>query len=292
MMTGERVGVGHDPSRGAAYVEVWVAALEEDPREIRRAAGPGRPMTSGRSASCSTRWSRASIPSTAGAPTRWPAGDRIRGGDRSVFASQTSQNRNVLATAPRVSGGDSLRDPAGRGVGCTRSCPPGRRSKRKKGGTGGWHEIVEQHRMRYGGDPGGVSRRGPVRAGHPLGRAVAAHGLGEDGQPDGVGRDDEPAAAGHGKAEIAAGWGVRGVGGAGRNAIQSRADAARSLPPVSTVRFSAPIRPTHGRLARRTARPTADRVRVLLWPALQERPTPGPPRQAAESGRDTRTEAR
>ena len=38
MMTGERVGVGHDPSRGAAYVEGWVAALEEDPREIRRAA--------------------------------------------------------------------------------------------------------------------------------------------------------------------------------------------------------------------------------------------------------------
>ena len=38
MMTGERVGVGHDPSRGAAYVESWVAVLKEDPREIRRAA--------------------------------------------------------------------------------------------------------------------------------------------------------------------------------------------------------------------------------------------------------------
>ena len=38
MMTGERVGVGHDPSRGAAYVEGWIKALEEDPREIRRAA--------------------------------------------------------------------------------------------------------------------------------------------------------------------------------------------------------------------------------------------------------------
>ena len=38
MMTGERVGVGHDPSRGAAYVEGWIAALAEDPREIRRAA--------------------------------------------------------------------------------------------------------------------------------------------------------------------------------------------------------------------------------------------------------------
>ena len=38
MMTGERVGVGHDPSRGAAYVEAWIRALQEDPREIRRAA--------------------------------------------------------------------------------------------------------------------------------------------------------------------------------------------------------------------------------------------------------------
>ena len=38
MMTGERVGVGHDPARGAAYVEGWIAALAEDPREIRRAA--------------------------------------------------------------------------------------------------------------------------------------------------------------------------------------------------------------------------------------------------------------
>ena len=45
MMTGERVGVGHDPSRGAAYVEVWVAALEEDPREIRRAAADAQKIS-------------------------------------------------------------------------------------------------------------------------------------------------------------------------------------------------------------------------------------------------------
>ena len=38
MMTGERVGAGHDPARGAAYVEGWIQALEEDPREIHRAA--------------------------------------------------------------------------------------------------------------------------------------------------------------------------------------------------------------------------------------------------------------
>ena len=38
MMTGERLGAGHDPARGAAYVEGWIKALEEDPREIHRAA--------------------------------------------------------------------------------------------------------------------------------------------------------------------------------------------------------------------------------------------------------------
>ena len=45
MMTGERVGVGHDPSRGAAYVEGWIAALEEDPREIRRAAAAAQKIS-------------------------------------------------------------------------------------------------------------------------------------------------------------------------------------------------------------------------------------------------------
>ena len=32
MMTGERVGVGHDGSRGAAYVDGWLKALKEDPK--------------------------------------------------------------------------------------------------------------------------------------------------------------------------------------------------------------------------------------------------------------------
>ena len=45
MMTGERVGVGHDPSRGAAYVESWIQALEEDPREIRRAAADAQKIS-------------------------------------------------------------------------------------------------------------------------------------------------------------------------------------------------------------------------------------------------------
>ena len=45
MMTGERVGVGHDPQRGAAYVEGWVKVLEEDPHEIHRAARDAQKMS-------------------------------------------------------------------------------------------------------------------------------------------------------------------------------------------------------------------------------------------------------
>ena len=45
MMMGDRVGVGHDPSRGAAYVEGWIEALEKDPREIRRAAADAQRIT-------------------------------------------------------------------------------------------------------------------------------------------------------------------------------------------------------------------------------------------------------
>ena len=40
-----RSRVGHDPSRGAAYVEGWIAALEEDPREIRRAAADSQKIS-------------------------------------------------------------------------------------------------------------------------------------------------------------------------------------------------------------------------------------------------------
>ena len=38
MMTGEKLGVGHQPRHGTAYVGSWVKALENDPREIRAAA--------------------------------------------------------------------------------------------------------------------------------------------------------------------------------------------------------------------------------------------------------------
>ena len=45
MMTGDKIGMGHDPSRGAAYVEAWVGALKEDPREIHYAASEGDRMS-------------------------------------------------------------------------------------------------------------------------------------------------------------------------------------------------------------------------------------------------------
>ena len=38
MMTGERLGVGHEPRHGTTYVSSWIKALENDPKEIRAAA--------------------------------------------------------------------------------------------------------------------------------------------------------------------------------------------------------------------------------------------------------------
>ena len=38
LLTGDRVGVGHDGSRGAAYVKGWVTALDHDPNEVYKAA--------------------------------------------------------------------------------------------------------------------------------------------------------------------------------------------------------------------------------------------------------------
>ena len=45
MMTGERIGVGHDPQHCAAYVENWVKVLEKDPHEIHRAARDAQKMS-------------------------------------------------------------------------------------------------------------------------------------------------------------------------------------------------------------------------------------------------------
>ena len=38
MMTGEQLGVGHEPRHGTAYVSSWIKALENNPKEIRAAA--------------------------------------------------------------------------------------------------------------------------------------------------------------------------------------------------------------------------------------------------------------
>ena len=45
MMTGERVVVGHDGSRGAAYVAGWIKALEDDPKEIYKAAADAQKIS-------------------------------------------------------------------------------------------------------------------------------------------------------------------------------------------------------------------------------------------------------
>ena len=45
MMTGTRIGVGHDPRQGAAYVKSWVKVLKEEPREIQRAAADAQQMS-------------------------------------------------------------------------------------------------------------------------------------------------------------------------------------------------------------------------------------------------------
>ena len=45
MMTGDQCGVGHDGSRGAAYVQGWIKALEDDPKEIYKAAAEAQRMT-------------------------------------------------------------------------------------------------------------------------------------------------------------------------------------------------------------------------------------------------------
>ena len=45
MLTGARVGVGHDGSRGATYVKGWLTALEHDPQEIDKAAAEAQHMS-------------------------------------------------------------------------------------------------------------------------------------------------------------------------------------------------------------------------------------------------------
>ena len=45
MMTGDRLRLGHDPSRRAAYVGSWIQSLRDDPREIYRAAQDAQVMS-------------------------------------------------------------------------------------------------------------------------------------------------------------------------------------------------------------------------------------------------------
>ena len=45
MMTGERVGVGHDGSRGAAYVQGWIQAIDNDPKEIYKASADAQKIS-------------------------------------------------------------------------------------------------------------------------------------------------------------------------------------------------------------------------------------------------------
>ena len=45
MMTGDRLNIGHDPSRHASYVGSWVEQLREDPKEIYRASRDAQEMS-------------------------------------------------------------------------------------------------------------------------------------------------------------------------------------------------------------------------------------------------------
>jgi putative DNA primase/helicase len=45
LMLGEQLGIGHDPGQHVAYVAGWIKALEQDPREIFRAAADAEKIT-------------------------------------------------------------------------------------------------------------------------------------------------------------------------------------------------------------------------------------------------------
>lgn len=45
MMTGDRLQIGHDPTRHASYVGSWIKRLEEDPKEIYRASRDAQEMS-------------------------------------------------------------------------------------------------------------------------------------------------------------------------------------------------------------------------------------------------------
>ncbi|MDT7953494.1 MAG: zincin-like metallopeptidase domain-containing protein, partial [Acetobacteraceae bacterium] len=45
LMLGEQLGIGHDPGQHVAYVGSWIKALQQDPREIFRAAADAEKIT-------------------------------------------------------------------------------------------------------------------------------------------------------------------------------------------------------------------------------------------------------
>ena len=45
LVMGDRLGIGHDPSRHVAYVEAWIGVLKKDPREIIGAASDARKLS-------------------------------------------------------------------------------------------------------------------------------------------------------------------------------------------------------------------------------------------------------
>jgi len=46
LMLGENLGIGHDPGQHAAYIQSWIRALQEDPKEIFRAAADAEKILS------------------------------------------------------------------------------------------------------------------------------------------------------------------------------------------------------------------------------------------------------
>ena len=90
MLTGDCVGVGHDGSRGAAYVQGWIAALDHDPREIYKAAADAqhisdylmRPVrareqvTAQQDRALAEKYSAARSPQISSAPTARPLDPR------------------------------------------------------------------------------------------------------------------------------------------------------------------------------------------------------------------------
>ena len=94
MMTGEKLGVGHEPRHGTAYVSSWVKALENDPREIRAAAVDAQRISDWLMARERER--------TAETGRRQPAAGRLRrGGIRDTADEADSRRSDASAQSVR-----------------------------------------------------------------------------------------------------------------------------------------------------------------------------------------------